>query len=353
MKKIIAFILVNIFFAMPISPPIVYAKQITYSTTASWNEYYLTEEEMLNDADLVIIGSVENITTEVRYDMVFTKNFISIDKIYLNRVDIQDDELIPVLQTGGSCNGITTPAIDDCTLLKNKTQYKFYLQYIPQTEQYDDYYLILGGYQGVIEINDIFKNQKLENIIFSNKNEFKINATSTTYTPRAQGNYYWNKSNLKILVPSSIGTTYKTNTRAGICDGVSSWRLCSDAPSVTIQSAPGGGSDIAISMQNYGATGWDGYSTTYYNTATKICSSSKIQINCYYYKSDADLNDRIFWKALSAHEMGHSLGLGHNTNYTVTSVMRPYTKDYYDRYSDWPRIATAREADIYTINTIY
>lgn len=312
---------------------------------------------MEKNADVVITGTLSSHKTELRTDVVFTLNCIKIESIIKTNNNISVDQTIQILQTGGTYDNFTTPAFCDCPLLQYKKEYKLYLKYINKTESYDDYYLILGGYQGVA----ILENDELTPISDSN-NLFNTNNTSnsskntratSSYTPRISDMHYWNKSTLKVLVPSSIAATYKSNTRSGICDGVSSWALCSEAPTVTLQSEAGQGSDVAVSMQNYGNVGWDGQAETTYYVNSKIATSSTIRINVYSYKSADDLNDRIFWKAIAAHEMGHVFGLGHNTDYSVTSVMRPHTTDFYNRYADWPRIATGRDADIYTMNLIY
>lgn len=309
-------------------------------TDASWNKSFDSLDDMRLNSDIIITGTVVSAVPELRYDMVFTKSYIQIINQVKGSVDL--DTLIPVLQTGGTYGNTTTPAITDAPLLDVGSTYELYLSLTDKSDIYGQYYLISGGYQGVLKIDNGNKTvMSKNNTLFSNKTDVQVMKSNTpTYS------YYWNKSSLLVYVPSYIRDNYNSNTRAGICAGINAWASSTDSPStsITVSSAY---ADVLVNMSDYGATGWDANTTTYYNN--NICYTSNIKVNAHYrtqYYSTKGL-----WQALACHEFGHTLGLYHNTSESA-SIMRPNTNEYYN-INGSPKWTVPQTADITSINLKY
>ena len=73
---------------------------------------------------------------------------------------------------------------------------------------------------------------------------------------------------------NNIGTDYNTNILNGIIDGIESWNI-SDAPSISCITSSNDEDVVAI-MDDFGETGWDGYSVTFCSGI--IASSAYIYI---------------------------------------------------------------------------
>ena len=103
-------------------------------------------------------------------------------------------------------------------------------------------------------------------------------------------------------------------------------------------------------MMDYGPTTWNGRTTTHFNTSSGVINGAEIRLNengLEDYVSDTGL-----WQALTCHEMGHALGLGHNTS-SSSSVMHSATTDYYNYRGSSPKIRTPQTADRNGMNSIY
>lgn len=120
------------------------------SSSGSWHSHYDTAEEMMEEADLIITGVMVDSYTELRIDTVCTRNIIEVMEVYSG--DIQVGDTIEVLQTGGKYENVTTPAFSEIPLLEYDKEYALVLRLSDPDEQYGQYYLIMGGYQGVMEI---------------------------------------------------------------------------------------------------------------------------------------------------------------------------------------------------------
>jgi len=118
--------------------------------------------ELISESSLAGTVKVISSKTELREDMVFTKSIVEmkypdmISKDIISEV-IGNDEVssknsfmrIEVLQTGGSCDGVTTEAFPDAPLLDVGGKYMLFLE---ATDE--GHYLITGGFRGIAEIKD-------------------------------------------------------------------------------------------------------------------------------------------------------------------------------------------------------
>lgn len=258
------------------------------TTEVSWVSCFDSLDDMKTDSDIIITGTVVGTETELRHDVVFTRCYVRIDK--QEKGTLSAGTVIPVLQTGGTYGNITTPEIADAPLLKVGDSYELYLTATDGLEAYKNYYLISGGFQGALKIENGMKTVlSTENRLFDN--EIDVQSTRAN-TPTFS--YYWNKSPLTVYVDGSIRDRYSSYTRGG------------------------------------------------------ICVNSVMQINAHYrtkyYKT------RGLWQAIACHEFGHALCLDHNTS-SSPSIMRRVTKQYY--LDGAPKWTTPKSADIVPINLKY
>lgn len=259
------------------------------TTEVSWVSCFDSLDDMKTDSDIIITGTVVGTETELRHDVVFTRCYVRIDK--QEKGTLSAGTVIPVLQTGGTYGNITTPEIADAPLLKVGDSYELYLTATEGLEAYKNYYLISGGFQGALKIENGMKTVlSTENRLFDN--EIDVQSTRAN-TPTFS--YYWNKSSLTVYVDGSIRDRYSSYTRGG------------------------------------------------------ICVNSVMQINAHYrtkyYKT------RGLWQAIACHEFGHTLCIDHNTS-SSPSIMRRVTKQYYN-LDGAPKWTTPKSADIVPINLKY
>ncbi len=259
------------------------------TTEVSWVSCFDSLDDMKADSDIIITGTVVRTETELRHDVVFTRCYVRIDK--QEKGTLSAGTVIPVLQTGGTYGNITTPEIADAPLLKVGDSYELYLTATDGLEAYKNYYLISGGFQGALKIENGMKTVlSTENRLFDN--EIDVQSTRAN-TPTFS--YYWNKSSLTVYVDGSIRDRYSSYTRGG------------------------------------------------------ICVNSVMQINAHYrtkyYKT------RGSWQAIACYEFGHALCLDHNTS-SSPSIMRRVAKQYYN-LDGAPKWTTPKSADIVPINLKY
>jgi len=181
------------------------------TTEVSWVSCFDWLDDMKADSDIIITGTVVRTETELRHDVVFTRCYVRIDK--QEKGTLSAGTVIPVLQTGGTYGNITTPEIADAPLLKVGDSYELYLTAADDLEAYKNYYLISGGFQGALKIENGMKTVlSTENRLFDN--EIDVQSTRAN-TPTFS--YYWNKSSLTVYVDGSIRDRYSSYTRGGIC----------------------------------------------------------------------------------------------------------------------------------------
>ncbi len=120
------------------------------SSSASWSDSYSSAEEMLAQADVAIVGVLSSSYTEMRGSLVFTRNVMEVVAVYSG--DVQVGDTIEVLQTGGTYGDTTTPAFSEVPLLESGQTYALSLTQTEPDEVYGQYYLIMGGPQGLATV---------------------------------------------------------------------------------------------------------------------------------------------------------------------------------------------------------
>lgn len=109
-------------------------------SNALFVDYYTSVDDMIKAADIIVTGEVVDSIPERRHDMIFTKQKVRVDKVYHGH--IKSGDVILVLQTGGSLNGMVTKSFDEIPLFK-KGEYVLFLYHTDE-----GHYNIQGGYQG-------------------------------------------------------------------------------------------------------------------------------------------------------------------------------------------------------------
>jgi hypothetical protein len=131
------------------------------SASASWHECYGTLNDMVDAADIIIQGnSIDSYAEQLTTDLIATNEIIEVKKVYQGNV--KEGDRIEVLQTGGELNNIRTAPIEDAPLLTKGADYLLLLR--KSTDGLGNY-LILGGFQGILEM------QKNGSIKFNNEND--------------------------------------------------------------------------------------------------------------------------------------------------------------------------------------
>ena len=126
----------------------------------------------------------------------------------------------------------------------------------------------------------------------------------------------WNKTSLKVYVNDNIKTNYSTSIYNALSNGVTAYNG-TYAPTASVSSSYIYTWDIIVDMSNWGYTGWTGLASGGGGGVFTI-----VQIDVNSYGMSSYYGDSGLWKAIACHEMGHALGLAHNTSDTY-SIMKP------------------------------
>lgn len=111
-----------------------------------WTEHYQTVDEMIAASDYIVIGTVIEQYTEVRFDVAFTISEVKIVQGFDQNTDPGLQSIL-ILQTGGKSGDIETAPIEDVLMLQKD---KSYLLFLRKTD--DGKALVMGGFQGVASI---------------------------------------------------------------------------------------------------------------------------------------------------------------------------------------------------------
>lgn len=124
--------------------------KIGYSISATWTEYFDSVGEMEAASDIGIVGILSDSNTEVRGNIVFTRNIVEVVEVHSG--DVQVGDFVEVLQTGGEHGNKSTPAFSEAPLMEANKQYAMFLKETEPHDEYGQYFLIAGGYLGLAEI---------------------------------------------------------------------------------------------------------------------------------------------------------------------------------------------------------
>ena len=242
--------------------------------------------------------------------LVYTKSYINVSSIYKGAVG----RIISILQVGGQVGQYSVFPFEESPLLEMGEFYYLFLKG-------NDYYYIAGAGQGVFSCDQsspaslsicetMFAQESCTPFIVgtpTNVFEYPSSTGSVSFCVNSNNN-----------VSSSVLASIKSGCTQW--NGVSSLSLSESSPAyasiiINITTAP------SYNVGLVGVTIKDGYYR---------------YIDLYYdcMNSLGYLNNTSMWSRLSCHEMGHALGLGHNT--LSYSVMTHYIESMapYPQYCD-------------------
>ena len=180
-----------------------------------------------------------------------------------------------------------------------------------------------------------------------------VNLLNPVYATTALNGRYWDKTSLKYYISSTVSSSYGSSVYYQILYGAQSW---SGLSAMVLSSGTTSDNDIEIYMSNYGATGWNGlHNPDSYDSSTNVMEHSTITLNTYYYLQSYSsyTSDINFWRAIACHEVGHSLGLSHNSTSGETSIMKSSTGDFYTLSGSSPKLTSPQTADITALQSLY
>lgn len=322
---------------------------VTATSSASWTELFDSVEELAASADVGIIAKLISSETELRHNIVFTRNTIEVLESHYGGLQVGDQ--IVLVQTGGVYGDQFTPAISEVPLLESDTCYAMYLKQTDPHSIYGQYYLVAGGHQGLVKLPQYPSARSFSQNSFTD--HFIGKFVSSRATPIVSSNHVWDTSTIRCHLSDSILINYGVNMYNALGNGVTSWNS-TQAPTIVFTEDPYTW-DVLVDMYDYGECGWDGLHTAHLSYSENDSEPntilySRIEVN-EWYKSQY-LDELNLWRAIACHEMGHSLGLGHNTNSSETSIMKEWTGGYYN-VNGSPKIYSYQPADQITINALY
>lgn len=255
-------------------------------------------QEMYNKSEIVITGEVISQETQVRADMVFTMSVVEVRNIYKGNLH---DEIITVLQTGGVCGDLST-SVNESSLLTVGDFKLFYLRQADEKscQKYGVYFLILGGSQGVVDVECI----QDETSVYSSTDIINPEIMPLYENPRVGQKFYKSKG-IKVYILDNTG-----NFNAFW--GFEMWTRFVGSNYVTFTEVPASSSrDIICVINDYGDTGWNGRTEWGYSGTSSLITNASIAIN----SSSLEQYMGNRWSdracATIGHEVGHALGLLH------------------------------------------
>ena len=289
---------------------------------ASWTEHYYSVSEMLKDADLAIVGTVVNQRTELRNELVFTFSEISVSYIFLG--DLKE-ETIEIMQTGGFYGNYYTPPISEAPILIINEAKVFCLK-----KSSEGHYLISGGYQGVAEF-DTEKDSPIDDIFTKAFVDKNIEHLRYSYYPT------WTVTTVQYDMTNISRTTVAVS-------GIESWNWLAN---INYLYYPQTYSPVDFWENNYGDTGWYGYTSVYpaNGGVNDHITGADVYLNAYHWTGGNSKTDNQY-KAIVCHEAGHALGILEHQD-GLTSVMRS------DVYNFWNSYQTPRSYDISLLQGMY
>lgn len=296
----------------------------------TWSTVYETCDEMIADSDLIVYGKVVEQTSEVLDDgLVYTINTVEVMDTFKG----SENDTILIYQNGGNNPEKSTPFPKELPKLEMDTPCVFFCV------AGNTGYWIAGAGQGVFDgivfetWNDIIERCRES---FQNPLEVDPIGRATPETPtngwafsRQTSSIAYTIYGYSNLVPSSSLAAFK--------NGITMWNA--HVPMTIYESGINSGARVIVTIQNSQNSNPNVLAGTFpdgENIRNVYCYLESI-VNFGY------LNNTTIWQRLGVHEMGHAIGLGHNTG-TTLSVMYPYVQSQAD---------DPQPADIYTINGLY
>ena len=280
--------------------------------TVIWTETYNSIDELIDNADVCTIASVQSQSVEKIHDLYFTHSY----------VETEDGCTYDIIQTGAYINGVPTNMINDVALLEEGETYFLCLKEINYHGSI--YYVILGGNQGygvfepsanVVEAVNyderaVFSTMQIEETA---EGISAYNIEASTYAVRSDNAgfdpqfYFWEDTSLTFNVDSALDYDYDLGNR--IVVGATSWNGTSD---FYLRETSSSNADIQVVASDYPET-WAGCTwpdADYYTYADgyEIYTLNSVEITMNgFVNTNTYPSEYAFWVGVSCHEFGHAL----------------------------------------------
>lgn len=288
-------------------------KQPSYAMVI-WSETFNSIDEVIQNSDATIVGTVESQSVELVHDLYFTHSYVTTDS----------GQTYDVLQTGAVINGVPTNILNDTKLLEENEEYFLCLK----ESEYNgrEYYLITGGNQGygiyhptlntVTAVNynnralfssmqieetnsgiDVYNLEPLDYSLMSNVDGFNPDLCK------------WDKSRVTFRLQTSIENSFGTTVHDDLIDGAESWNGLS---SLRLSETSSTSEDIEVIMHYY-PDDWVGQTTADYTADDNPLDNIEYIFDHVEIRFDkgSDGDRSHFWQGISCHEFGHAVGLSH------------------------------------------
>jgi len=292
-----------------------------------------TFDELMEESDVVLLGQVIGQTPHLRADMVFTYQNVRITEVLKGNV-IGNQQVVKVLQTGGSFNGQTTAALLDDPLMTTGEHYLLFLTFSPPSDKYPAHYYLPSGGQCVMSYSEMAAIAREEGVptgdqiatIYAMAEEvFLQKGRVSTCAINELSTGHWDIGTEQSLdIPFHIvgANSFSSSFITNVSQGVFAWNANEYIYFYRSLSEIQSGMSLLILPEDYGDTGWDGicefkcnngeYSTQNYDTSY---TNVRFMLNTSRHQGEPT----SVWKGVSAHEVGHAMGLAHTDD--TSSIM--------------------------------
>ena len=276
-----------------------------------WDETFSSITELDKAASLVVVGTVISQSSFLYNRHVYTKSLVTVE----NCISGQEDKSVQIIQIGGTANNVSTEFPHELGRLQVSQQYVFFLKGT------DNIYHILGAGQGVFAVNNQMVTK--ENYIDYCSPLFEEKLPSLRTPPTPATGYAFPKGTTFVEYYYAADCGVSSTAKSYFQTGIASWNGLSQLTISQTTNATNG--DILIYLEETGTVNTGTLAITYMMSGKRCIDV---------YTDHFSPSNYTYWRKIGAHEMGHAIGLGHNT--WSDSVMAPYIDDqsidpeYYD-----------------------
>lgn len=125
-------------------------EEVKYTVCTEWIGVYSSLEELVSDTEVIVTGEVISTESYPVNRLVFTRVYILVDSV--QKGEIKQNDIITIVQLGGSYDDAFSPPPEEFPLMIEGKRYELYLK--RNTSSNNNTYKVMGGYQGVLEIDE-------------------------------------------------------------------------------------------------------------------------------------------------------------------------------------------------------